>query len=111
MVKIIAAQRIPYGKQRYDVGEEIEASEKDARLLVHIGKATLPETRSRTDLPSMQVQTREVVAEKPEGAAPEAPTHPQTYSRRDMTAESAGQTGLEKRSPSSLPARRRKGNR
>lgn len=53
MVKIIATQRIPYGKRRYEAGEEIDcASEKDARLLVGIGKAKFAGAGSPTDLPA-----------------------------------------------------------
>jgi hypothetical protein len=73
-------------------------------LLIGIGKARLADEPSATDLPA-----KAFTAAAPEEAAPEAPARPQTYGRRDMTAEPAGQTGAAKPSRSSRPARRQKG--
>jgi hypothetical protein len=111
MVKIIANQTLPYGKRRYAAGEEIDATEKDAKLLVGIGKArraTVPQSAPA----ALTVKAPPAPEPTPEvEAAPEAPPHPQTYHRRDMVAEPpAGPTGPAK-SPRSLrrgPARKAK---
>jgi hypothetical protein len=78
MVKIIATQRIPYGKRRYEAGEEIpDVSDKDAKLLVGIGKAKLADARSPTDLPKAALPAAPV-----EEAAPEAAADPRTDTAR-----------------------------
>jgi hypothetical protein len=109
---IIATQRIPYGKKRYEVGEEIPASEKDAKLLVAIGKARRSDAGSPTDLPASVMQAGEKAPEPvdlaPEPAAdgeaaPEAPADPRTDTR-DIAA--AGPTGQVRQSQSSRPGRR-----
>lgn len=116
---IVATQRVPYGKKRYEVGEEIPASPKDAKLLVAIGKAREADQASVTDLPkraapeavsapeAVEETAVEPVAEvETKEAEPEAPVRPQTYATRHMEA---GQTGEAKPSRSSRPARRQKG--
>lgn len=111
MIKPIATQRIPYGKRRYEAGEEIDVqSEKDADLLVKIGKAKWPDQPSTTDLPKAAMPKRDpLIAPEHQEAAPEAPAHPQTYNRRDMVAAPAGRAGTAKPSRSSRPAPRSKG--
>lgn len=93
---IVQTDRLPYGKRTYLRGEEFEASEKDAKLLVGIKKARLSETYGSgpTDLPA-EVMTRAVKAEEPapvvtEVVEDEAPKS-QTYLRRDMVAETPSQ--------------------
>lgn len=89
MVKVIALQSLPYGKKRYAAGDEVEVSEKDARLLIGIkrARAASAPVQSPPAPLKMKAPTREVEA------APEAPPHPQQYHRRDLTAEPTGQTG------------------
>lgn len=121
MVNIIATQRMPYGKRRYEAGEEIQGvSEKDAKLLVGIGKAKLCGGTSPTDLPKAAIQPSAMAVSAPEGeiidvapevedtfveeAAPEASADPRTDTR-DI-AQPAGRTGAVKPSRSSRPGRR-----
>ena len=111
MVKIVATQNMPYGHRRYVAGEEFDASEKDARLLVKIGRAAhvSPARQAQTVVQPVSVAPApEVTAPEPKEAAPEAPASPQQYHRRDMTAEPAGQTGPAPRSQSSRRGRRQK---
>jgi hypothetical protein len=114
MVKIIATQNLPYGHRRYAAGEEFDASEKDAKLLVKIGRASHVHHTRHLEAPEPQiVEPPPPVAEiTPKEAAPEAQPDPQTYRRRDMVAEApakAGPTGQAKPSPSSRRAPARKG--
>lgn len=40
-VRLIATDLLPYGGQNFKKGAEFDASESDAKVLVHIGKAAL----------------------------------------------------------------------
>ena len=109
MVKIIANQKLPYGGKNWTEGETLDVSEKDAKFLVHIKRARLAPADIGAPAALKTMAAPANVA--PEEAAPEAPAHPQTYHRRDLTAETpAGPTGPAK-SPQSLrrgPARKAK---
>jgi len=110
MVKIIANQSLPYGAKRYAEGETLEVSEKDAKLLVGIKRARLApaETEAPVSLKSMAAPA--AAPEPQEEAAPEAPVRPQTYHRRDLTAEPpAGPTGPAKSPQLSRRGQARKG--
>jgi len=92
MPKLISTvDRLAYGKKVYRFGDDFEASEKDARLLVGIRKAKLYEGAPlAVDLPA-SVMNRAVAAEEPaEVVEDEAPlAQSGLYQRRDMVAESA----------------------
>jgi hypothetical protein len=66
---LIATKSLAYASKRYEVGEKFEANNRDARILVAIGKAKLA----------------------PADAAPveddETKPAKRTYKRRDMKAE------------------------
>ena len=103
MVKIIANQKLPYGGKNWTEGETLDVSDKDAKLLVGINRARLApqETAPPAPLKAMTPPAPKPEPEQAQEAAPEAPAHPSTYHRRDLTAEPAGQTGPAK-SPQSL---------
>jgi hypothetical protein len=115
MVKIVATQNLPYGKNRIAAGEEFDASEKDARLLIKIGRAAhvRPLHNPAPTLDAMDAPAPAAPAgPQTKEAAQDAPAHPQTYQRRDMVAEPrAGPTGQAKPSPSSRRAPARKAKR
>jgi len=76
MVKLVAINRVDYGKNRIKAGEEFEASVSDASVLVAIGLARLQQLdqAKRPDLF--------------EGGSEKAARR--KYKRRDMTAENSG---------------------
>ncbi len=51
MPKIVAVKEVRYAGVSHLPGAEFEASDKDARLLVAIGKAALTRAPNKTDLP------------------------------------------------------------
>lgn len=104
MVKIVATQKLPYGSKHYAAGEEFEASDKDARLLVKIGRAAHVQVAHHAPA-AVAATPPEPASPEVQEAAQEAPDHPRTYSRRDMQAAPAGQTGPAKSSPSSRRGR------
>lgn len=110
MVQIIATREIQYAGKRVLAGERFEATEKDAKIYVAVKRAALPgPVEPPASIKTMAAPEPVEPAPAPveaakEEAAPEAPPHPQTYSRRDMQA--VGQTGQADRSPSSRQGRR-----
>lgn len=103
MVAIIAAREVRYAGKTYRPGETFEATEKDAKLLVAIKKATTGAPGSAVDLPPAALEgdarhlreTYQTVVGKPpfSGWAPEelrgrieAHQQGRTYNRRDMRA-------------------------
>lgn len=76
LVKLVAINRVDYGKNRIKAGAEFEASVSDASVLVTIGLAKLkpPEQAKPLSVP-------EEVSEK---------ATRRKYKRRDMTAEDSG---------------------
>jgi hypothetical protein len=115
MVQIIATREIQYAGKRVLAGESFDATEKDAKIYVAVKRATLagfvePPAMLKTmaaPAPAEPVApAAEPVDPAKEEAAPDAPAHPQTYSRRDMTA--AGPTGPANPSPSSRRGHPRK---
>lgn len=108
MVEIVATREIKYAGKRVLPGETFDATEKDAKIYVAVKRATLPGSVELPDSlktmaapepvePAPEPEHAEPAETVEEEAAPEAPAHPQTYSRRDMTA--AGPTGPETASP------------
>lgn len=75
-VKLIGLKRFPYGRKTIQKDESFEATPRDARVLVVMGRA-------RQDLsPAPVAQTVQQVA-----AATEVPPRRRNYRRRDMAAE------------------------
>lgn len=99
MPTLKALKRFPYGRKVMEPGQPFEASDKDARLLKMLGKASdMDPAPKHVNLPKQKVE------EAP--AEPEAPLHGR-YQRRDMRATD-GQTGEETQSSSSRRGRRPK---
>jgi hypothetical protein len=108
MVKIVATQNMPYGNRRYAAGEEFDASDRDAKLLVKIGRAAHVHPASHVHAVFKTENVVPVVEPSPseaQEAAPGAQPSPRQYTRRDMTAEPAGQTGPAKPPQSSRRGR------
>jgi hypothetical protein len=80
-MKVIAKQRMPYGKRQYQPGEEIEMSDKDAKLLAATGRVSLPEegTGKAPQKPAMPPAD--------EDDAKGRAKRQKGYKRRDMRAE------------------------
>jgi hypothetical protein len=104
MVQITATRELRYAGKRVLPGDTFEASDKDAKILVAVKRATHGPTPAAA-APAHVLATRAAPIERE--AAPEALPGPQTYSRRDMAAEAqSGPTGAARPSRSSPRARR-----
>lgn len=120
MVQLFAVTRVRYGRRDVQPGEPFEASDKDAKVLVAVRKATRAPASAPSDLPKAAMVPIEPVTPEPEPeptpepeatdtaplVEPEEVREPPTYARRDMQAET-GQTGADKQSRSSRQAHRR----
>lgn len=79
-----------YGGKTLKSGEEFEAVDPDANILVCLGKATesksepAPEPPPVKPEPAPKIQTADL---KPAEESTETPTRRKRYMRRDMTAE------------------------
>lgn len=102
MPELKALRELRYGGKTIFPGEGFEASEKEAKLLKAIGKATDGEVANKTDLP--KAATAPEPAPEPDPVPLQDAGH---YQRRDMRAED-GQTGEETSPASSRRGRRRK---
>ena len=102
-MKLTATREVRYAGVNYFEGDEFEASEKDAKLLIAIKKAAPGNVKKTVDL-APEVMAR---AAKSEPLAEDEPVNftSRQYERRDMTA---GPTGGDKLSPSSRRGRPRK---
>lgn len=74
---LIATKSLVYASKRREVGEPFEASNRDGRILIAIGKARVPDSVGPAPAP--------VVAEPDAGK--EAKPAKRAYRRRDMRAE------------------------
>lgn len=78
-----ATQEFFYGGKTLKAGEEFEAVDPDANILVCLGKATDATAKpAKLQTPAPKIETAELSAEeepRPEGR--------RRYARRDMTAE------------------------
>lgn len=122
MVQLYATTRVHYGNKDVQPGQPFEASEKDAKLLTKIRKASYAPAVSPTDLPKAAMpasapegETMDVAPEPEdsfvEEAAPEATANPHQADdpRTDTRDLVPGQTGQAKPSRSSRLGRRQKG--
>lgn len=96
MIRLRATREVYYASKTRNTGDEFEASESDAKLLVGIGKAEYVQEEKKPE-PPKQLETRALKAEEPsdidEKPAPEEPEAEVTprrgrrYMRRDMQAK------------------------
>lgn len=90
-LNLVATRRVKYpagsGGTEYDVGQPFKAlSEKDAKVLVAVGRAKYAEQAiNKTNLPKRQILTTAVKPADPLAEAPQPGR--KTYSRRDLTPE------------------------
>jgi hypothetical protein len=82
-MKLTATREVRYAGVNYYEGDKFEASDKDAKLLIAIKKATAGDIKRTVDLPA-EVLSRAVHVE--EDAAPANFTK-RRYRRRDLSAE------------------------
>lgn len=100
MTPLVAVKELRYAGRPVREGEHFDASEKDAKLLVAIGKATYGEVANNTDLP------KRVTSAQPDPQEPSVPLdRSQSYQTRHLEA---GPTGEEASPPSSRRGRRPK---
>lgn len=95
-MKLTATREVRYAGINYYEGDEFEASDKDAKLLIAIKKATPEPVKRAVDLDP------EVMGRGSKEPLPEENFPSRQYERRDLTA---GPTGGERQS--SLPRRGR----
>jgi hypothetical protein len=99
MVEITAARELRYGGQTRHAGDKFEATDKDAKTLVAIGRATLGPQPNATDLPAPTYETAAVPAYEDASEAEESvsedeprpservrPVQRRRYQRRDLKA-------------------------
>lgn len=96
MVKLRATREVYYASKTRNTGDEFDASESDARLLVGLEKAVLVEETPKPKPAPQTLQTRELKAEE-EKPAPQPMTtdnseavttgRSRRYMRRDMRAK------------------------
>jgi hypothetical protein len=88
LVKLVATRTVRYGREDHEAGETFLASERDAKLLLLLKKATLAPQPKRP----RHIETQPVVQKaEPE---PRPNFQPGRYLRRDMQAEMGGRPGL-----------------
>lgn len=92
--KLKATHEFFYGGKTLKSGEEFEAVDPDANILVCLGKATENNSQSAPEPEPPQVkptasklETADLKPEDTEESVAEAPTRRKRYMRRDMTAE------------------------
>lgn len=69
-VRLIAAKPMRYGTRRLVAGEDFEAKERDANLLVRLKRAT-PWERAKADIPPIPKALKAAVTPQPEGEVDE----------------------------------------
>jgi len=89
LVKLVATRTVRYGRVDHEAGETFLASERDAKLLLLLKKATLAPQPKRP----RHIETQPVVEKKAE-PEPRPNVEPGHYLRRDMQAEMGGRPGL-----------------
>jgi hypothetical protein len=88
LVKLVATRTVRYGRVDHEAGETFLASERDAKLLLLLKKASLAPQPKRP----RHIETQPVVKKaEPE---PRPNVEPGRYLRRDMQAEMGGRPGL-----------------
>lgn len=102
--RLRALKEVYYASKTHKVGEEFDAHDADARLLVGLEKAehVQPVAKAKQEAPkpqTQQLQTREMKSEEPAKGPVEPMTsdalpqgsRPRRYLRRDMTSEGDSQ--------------------
>jgi hypothetical protein len=102
-MKVIAVKAIHYGGKEYSPGEQLEISDKDARVLVAVESVKLTDATPGTDKPEPEPKQNPDAGkhERHRDMTPEAPgldddnpekgkPHKGHYQRRDMTPDDDG---------------------
>jgi hypothetical protein len=90
LVKLVATRTVRYGRVDHEAGETFLASERDAKLLLLLKKATLAPQPKRP----RHIETQPVVEKKAEPEPQPKKWDTGRYLRRDMQAEMGGRPGL-----------------
>ena len=93
-MKVKAAKRLSYGRKQYEPGDELDVSDKDAKLLAAVGRVSLTEPPKAPQEPARKPrqqpeppQEAQTQTETDEGSSKARRGKRSGYKRRDMTAE------------------------